>query len=246
MQACDEQRLWRRQLLATLALSSLRARAWAAKDSRASPPPNPQLVPSVVPRVDVLRLPAPGSYELRRLMRAPDGEVLASSGRPTRLHSLLRERLTLLSFIYTYCRDPIGCPRAWQAMETLHTELKRDAALARRAQLISLSFDPTHDTPEQMRLYGGERLRDAQVRWHFLTTSSVPALLPLLRAFGQDVSVETDARGRATRTLNHMLKLFLIDEALQVREIYSVATLESQALINDLRTLQMESARVWR
>jgi protein SCO1 len=118
--------------------------------------------------------------------------------------------------------------------------------LARRTQLISLSFDPSNDTPEQMRMYGGERLRDTHVRWHFLTTPSVSALLPTLRAFGQDVTVETDAKGRATRTLNHMLKLFLIDPALQVREIYSVATLEPQAIINDLRTLQMESARAAR
>ncbi len=226
---------------AALALWALGAQTRAANDTRAGLAQVAQ-----VSQVDVSRLPTPGSYELRRVMRAPDGEVLASSGRPLRLHTALRERLTVLSFMYTYCRDPIGCPRAWQAMEMVHTELKRDTALARRAQLISLSFDPTNDTPEQMRMYGGERLRDGQVRWHFLTTASVPALLPLLRAFGQDVTVETDAKGRATRTLNHMLKLFLIDEALQVREIYSVATLEPQAILNDLRTLQMESARAVR
>ena len=39
-----------------------------------------------------------------------------------------------------------------------------------------------------------------------------------------------------------MLKLFLVDEALQVREIYSVATLAPEAIVNDLRTLQMERA----
>jgi len=49
-----------------------------------------------------------------------------------------------------------------------------------------------------------------------------------------------DASGRATRTLNHMLKLFLIEGRMQVREIYSVATLDAQVLLNDLRTLQLE------
>lgn len=234
----DPRRVWRLQLPAAVLLWGLGARARAANDVGAG---RAQVAP-----VDVLRLPAPGTYELRRLMRAPDGEVLASNGRPQRLHAVLRGRLTVLSFMYTYCRDPIGCPRAWQAMEVVHSELLRDAALARRSQLISLSFDPTHDTPEQMRLYGGERARDERVRWQFLTTASVPALLPTLRGLGQDVTVETDARGRTTRTLNHLLKLFLVDEALQVREIYSVATLEPQAIVNDLRTLHMDAARAAR
>jgi cytochrome oxidase Cu insertion factor (SCO1/SenC/PrrC family) len=142
--------------------------------------------------------------------------------------------------MYTYCRDPEGCPRAWAAMEALQAALRQDATLAAQAQLVSLSFDPSHDTPEQMRLYGGERVNDKRVRWRFLTTASVGALLPMLRGFGQDVSVETDARGRPQRTLNHMLKIFLVDATLQVREIYSVATLAPEAIINDLRTLQLE------
>jgi protein SCO1 len=57
------------------------------------------------------------------------------------------------------------------------------------------------------------------------------------------VSVEVDARGRPTRTLNHLLKLFLIDARLSVREIYSVATLDVAMLVNDLRTLALEAAR---
>jgi cytochrome oxidase Cu insertion factor (SCO1/SenC/PrrC family) len=193
-------------------------------------------------RVDASRLPAPGSYRLSRIMATPDGEVLASDGRSERLHGVLRGRLTVLSFMYTYCRDPEGCPRAWAAMETVQAALQADRTLAAQSQLVSLSFDPSHDTPAQMRAYGGERALDARVRWRFLTTASVSALLPLLRGFGQDVSIETDAAGRPTRTLNHLLKLFLVDAALQVREIYSVATLEPQAIVNDLRTLQAERA----
>lgn len=194
-------------------------------------------------RVDVTRLPAPGSYTLPRIQAAPDGIVLDSDGRALRLHQVLRGRSTVLSFMYTYCRDPEGCPRAWAAMAAVQAGLLDDRALAAQAQLVSLSFDPSHDTPQQMRLYGGERANDPRLRWRFMTTASVPALLPLLRGFGQDVSVETDARGRPTRTLNHLLKLFLIDAALQVREIYGVATLDPQALLNDLRTLQIERER---
>lgn len=190
-------------------------------------------------RVDTSRLPAPGTYRLPRVMAAPDAVVLDTAGRPMRMHGLLRGRLSVVSFIYSYCRDPEGCPRAWAVLDAVHAELLSNQKLSGQAQLVSVSFDPTNDTPEQMRLLSGNR-----AHWRFLTTSSVPALLPLLRGFGQDVSVEVDAKGRPTRTLNHMLKVFLVDESLQVREIYSVATLDPQAVVNDLRTLQLERSSI--
>jgi len=123
-----------------------------------------------------------------------------------------------------------------------HAALLADPALARQAQLVSISFDPSHDTPEQMRLLGGARITDPRVRWRFLTTASVPRLLPLLEGFGQDVSVELDARGRPTRTLNHLLKVFVVDGRRGVREVYGVPTLAPQAILNDLRTLALEAA----
>jgi cytochrome oxidase Cu insertion factor (SCO1/SenC/PrrC family) len=220
----------RRQLLAVIALAPLAVRA--ATDAPAAP--------VAAAPVDVARLPAPGTYQLPRVMRAPNGNVIAIDGRPARLHDLLRGRLSVVSFMYTYCRDPQGCPRAWAVMDALQVALRANPGLAARAQLVSVSFDPIHDTPQEMRFFAGSRARESAVRWHFLTTASVSALLPLLRGFGQDVTVETDAAGRPTRTLNHLLKVFLVDAQCEVREIYSVATLDPQALVNDLRTLQME------
>ena len=194
------------------------------------------------PRVDAQRLPAPGSYTLPRIQRCPDGEVLQSDGRAARLHTLLRGRISVLGFMYTYCRDPVGCPLAYRIMVATRDALMRDASLAAQSQLISLSFDPTNDTPVQMRMYGHGQADPARVHWRFLTTASVPKLLPLLEGLGQDVSVETDARGKPMRTLNHLLKVFLIDPQMWVREIYSVATLDVAALVNDMRTVGRDAA----
>lgn len=186
---------------------------------------------------DVSRLPAPGSYQLPRLFAAPDGEVLLPDGRAERLHRLLEGRLTIVSFIYSYCRDPEGCPLAWRVLESVYQALQANPVLAAQVQLATISFDPSHDTPEQMRLLGGRRIDDPRVRWWHLTTASVPRLLPLLDGFGQDVTVESDERGRPTRTLNHLLKLFAVDAACQVREVYGVATIAPEAVLNDLQTL---------
>lgn len=189
------------------------------------------------PRVEAQRLPAPGSYTLPRIQRCPNGEVLQSDGRTLRLHAALRGKVSVLGFMYTYCRDPIGCPLAYRIMAATRDALLKDAALSAKSQLVSLSFDPTNDTPVQMRMYGHGQADPALVRWRFLTTASVPKLLPLLEGLGQDVSVETDDRGKPTRTLNHLLKVFLIDPQLLVREIYSVSTLDVAALVNDMKTV---------
>lgn len=233
----EARRRWRVALPAAALLG-----AWAATR------PGPAVAAGDVPPSgraagpDVSRLPPPGSYDLPRLFVAPDGEVLLPDGRAMKLSRVLTGRLSVVSFIYSYCRDPEGCPLAWQALDAVRNALLADPVLARRAQLVTISFDPTNDTPEQMRLLGGSRIDDPRARWWYLTTASVPRLLPLLDGFGQDVSVEHDDQGRPTRTLNHLLKLFTVDGSRQVREIYSVATLAPEAIINDLRTLVLDPA----
>ena len=52
-----------------------------------------------------------------------------------------------------------------------------------------------------------------------------------------------DEQGHETRARTHMLKMFLIDSNGQVREIYSSAFLLPSVILNDLRTLAMESGR---
>jgi protein SCO1/2 len=69
----------------------------------------------------------------------------------------------------------------------------------------------------------------------------VPDLLPVLDDFGQDVTVEMDANGSATRTLHHMLKMFLIDARGEVREIYTLSFLQPRVMFNDIDTLALET-----
>lgn len=122
------------------------------------------------------------------MVAARDGTVLSSQGHAQRLHSVLGGGLRVMSFMYTYCRDAEGCPLARAAMEGLHPALLREPDLATASQLVSLSFDPTNDTPHQMRMHGGERIGDPRLAWRFITTASVSALMPLLRGLGQDVT----------------------------------------------------------
>ena len=97
--------------------------------------------------------PPAGSYRLPPLGEAVDGEVLASDGRSLRLHDLMGQGPLLLSFIYTSCSDVNGCPLATHVLSKTSSKLKADASIADRLRMVSLSFDPEHDTPAVMRRY---------------------------------------------------------------------------------------------
>lgn len=189
-------------------------------------------------------VPAAGSYTLQHIQQAPEGKVLRIDGRSVSLSRYTTGQITLLSFMYTYCVDPTGCPLAYQTLSNLRERLLAQPSLARQVRFVSLSFDPVNDTPEAMKLYGG-KLADAtsDLRWHFLTTRSVSELKPVIDDLGQDVSVQRDSRGRPTRLYNHMLKVFLLDAKGWVREIYSTAFLLPDVMFNDIQTLILEQQR---
>jgi len=201
-----------------------------------------------VPALD-FEPPAPGSYTLHRIMRAPDGEVLGVDGRARRLSEFTRERITLLGFIYTTCIDPEGCPLAHRVFDALARTIKTVPALRESVRFVTLSFDPARDSPDVMGRYAGSRLRreEGGVPWYFLTTRSARELMPLVRGFGQDVRYTVDrSSGTPRRELSHVLKVFLIDRAGFVREIYSSTFLHPRTVLNDIETLRREAISVGR
>jgi cytochrome oxidase Cu insertion factor (SCO1/SenC/PrrC family) len=187
--------------------------------------------------------PAPGSYKLHRIMAAPDGRVVGTDGRSQPLSRYTRGQLTLLGFIYTTCVDPEGCPLAYRVFDLLKAAIASTTALHGKVRLVTLSFDPVRDTPEVMRRYAGSRAVDTGggLRWYFLTTRSARELMPLVEGFGQDIRVTYDrSSGRPRRELSHVPKVFLIDPAGYIREIYSSQFLHPQSVLNDIETLLLE------
>ena len=188
--------------------------------------------------------PAAGSYELQRIMRAADGRVLDTAGRPHALSHYTGGKITLLAFIYSTCADPAGCPYAYLVFHQLQARLADNPRLAEKVRLVSLSFDPARDTPEALAEYAGEHTDAARpsVEWAFLTTASVSDLLPILEGFGQDVFLDVDpGTGAALGSYSHVLKVFLIDPSRTVREVYTTAFLMPDMVYNDIVTLLLEA-----
>src|SRR5262245_38228991 len=85
--------------------------------------------------------PRPGSYRLPVVKPAADGAVVDATGTPRRLRDVLAGRTTVLSFVYTRCSDPNGCPLATAVLYQLHAATAGDPELARSLRLVTLSFD---------------------------------------------------------------------------------------------------------
>jgi cytochrome oxidase Cu insertion factor (SCO1/SenC/PrrC family) len=183
--------------------------------------------------------PVPGTYTLHPIMQAPGGVVVDLDGRSRRLAEFTTGKITLLSFVYTRCADAWGCPLAYRVFDAVGTAVERSPTLRSRVRLVTLSFDPGHDTPAVMRQYAGEQASRG-IEWHFLTTASTRALVPLLEGFGQDVRVAPSRRPDGPGPLSHVLKVFLIDPRGIVREIYSTAYLYPEVVFADIETLRLE------
>jgi cytochrome oxidase Cu insertion factor (SCO1/SenC/PrrC family) len=187
--------------------------------------------------------PAPGTYKLPVIKPAADGTLLDSTGKPVRLAELTRGRITVMSFIYTRCAAAKACPYATGVLMELHRESSEDAALAKELRLVSMSFDPANDTPERMAAFSGlASRRPTAAPWHFLTAKSQTELQPILTAYGQAVDEKSNPLD-PTGPLNHTLRVFLIDRAGNIRNIYSSGTLDPRLVLADVRTLMMESAQ---
>lgn len=180
--------------------------------------------------------PQSGSYQLPSLGLAGDGLVLDTENKSKKLHDLMGDKVVLLSFIYATCSDVNGCPLATSVLYKIKNRLSKEPKLAKQLRLLTLSFNPQHDTPEKMAHYG-KGLQNTGLEWQFLTTRSEQDLQPILQSYQQNVQKIFDKNGRFTGTFSHNLRVYLIDKNKQLRNIYSVDFLHPDTLISDIKTV---------
>jgi protein SCO1 len=82
----------------------------------------------------------------------PDFAFTNQDGKPFSLKQF-RGKVLMVTFIYTRCPFADFCPRMSSNFESIYKQLGSNPSLA-DAQLLSVSFDPEHDTPKVLRNYG--------------------------------------------------------------------------------------------
>ena len=185
--------------------------------------------------------PPSGSYQLPPLGIAGNGVVLDEDGNPQNLQHILQGKYSLLSFIYSHCQDQNGCPLSNHVMYRIKATMQQSPRLALNLRLVSVSFDPQRDTPAAMRRYSqGFQYAGPKGEWRFLTTASNTELQPILDAYQQQVQRRVSLQ-QGSGEYAHLLRVFLIDPMLRIRNIYSVQFLHPDLILNDLETLFLQA-----
>ncbi len=200
------------------------AKVSAPAEAKAAPGPAP-----------LYEAPAPGTYTLPPIDRVSDHELLGPDAKRAPLLDLEAGEAAVVSFIYRSCTQASGCPLALVTMQRLDRALAARPDLAKRVRLVTVSFDPAHDTPARMKALGGTMAPECD--WRFLTARNGAALSPVLDDFGQDVVPLAGESGEETGELRHVLKVFLVDARGDIRNIYSTGFLDERLLLNDLLTI---------
>ena len=132
----------------------------------------------------------------------PDVELIGEDGKVVRLSSF-RGKALAFTFIFTRCPLPDYCPRMSNYFGSARQLLLADKAAPANWQLLSISFDPEHDTPEVLRTYAGGLRAGNPDRWLFATApqDQLKAVAPRL-----DLMVKRDGE-----SFQHNLRTVVLD-----------------------------------
>lgn len=112
---------------------------------------------------------AAGQTMLQTGDRVPsDLRLVNQAGNPVQLRDF-RGQMLVLTFIYTRCPLPTYCPRMSKQFAALQPTLR--SQYGSDVQLLSISFDPGHDTPEVLRDYSTRYTNNLDT-WTFATGDS--------------------------------------------------------------------------
>ncbi len=123
----------------------------------------------------------------------PDFTLTDQDGAAVSLQSL-RGKVLALSFIYTRCPLPDYCPRVMTNLGALRDRF--EDRLGKDVALLTITFDPQHDTPDKMKAYA--RRYGADIPGWRLLTGNRDAIARVCSLFGVEYWPE---EGMITHTL---------------------------------------------
>lgn len=135
---------------------------------------------------------------------------------------------TLVSFVYTSCPLANFCPLIDRRFATLQQAITADPLLAGKVRLMSITIDPTHDTPAVLAAHAASLKADPAV-WTFLTGDAV-TVDRIAGRYGVGI-VRADAGD-----ISHNLRTTLVGADGHVRQVYPGSEWTTDQVLADLRT----------
>ena len=177
---------------------------------------------------DVAPAPAPAKGpEPDRGDAAPDVSLVNQDGKTVRL-SDYRGRALAVTFVFTRCPLPDFCPRMVSHFAEVEAALGRQPALATKAHLLAVSFDPKFDTPEVLRVYGKRFLKSGSFdRFELLTGDSAE-----VKRLADFLTLQYDEDGPG---FTHNLRTAVLDKEGKLFRLYRGNDWAPSALLADLQ-----------
>jgi protein SCO1/2 len=163
----------------------------------------------------------------------PDFKLRNQDGQPIHL-SQFHGKALLVTFIYTRCPTPDFCPRVSRNFAVLEKQLAANPALYAQTHLLSVSFDPEHDTPARLRAYGasyiGSDAKNAFSHWEFAVPDK-SVLAEMAKFFDLGMT------GNADTTITHTLSTTLIGPNGKVVRFYPGNEWTVEQVFGDVKQL---------
>ena len=150
-----------------------------------------------------------------------------------------RGRTLLLTFIYTRCPVPDYCTLMSDNFAKIDRALSQDSSLYEKTHLLSISIDPSYDTPQVLRSYGAAHTERYQnetfAHWEFAggTTEQVKKIAEY---FGLTYFPEKDQ-------IIHALRTVIVSPDGKVAKIYSGNEWKTEDVLDQIKKVATDSHR---
>lgn len=162
----------------------------------------------------------------------PDFALVNQDGKPIRLKQY-RGRALLVTFIYTRCPLPEYCTLMSTNFSEISRELRKDSALEEKTHLLSVSIDPSYDTPKILKSYGGAHTGDYKLEkfehWEF-ATGDAEEIKRMASYFGLQYS---PVKGEIV----HSLQTALIAPDGKIHKLYPKNEWKPSQVLSDIKNL---------
>lgn len=120
-------------------------------------------------------------------------------------------RVWIASFIFTRCAGQ--CPMISKQL----TRLQHDFADLKSFRFVSLTVNPTYDTPDRLAEYK-KHYNSADERWRLLTGDRDEVIALCMKGFR--VAINEDSDGNVVEPIAHSSRLVLVDQKGRIRGYY--------------------------
>ena len=203
-------------ITATLVVSADTAYLSSLRKTGSAPIDQPPPAPSASSGFELLK---PGED-------VPDEAFIDQDGKAWRVSSL-RGRAIALTFIYTRCPIPTFCPLMDRQFAVIQKTIAHTPSLRDRVHLLSMTFDPAHDTPAVLKQHARGLGADRKM-WSFLTGNR-DDIDRFAARFGISVVREVGSPEIANN-----LRTVVIDPAGKLVKVYTGIEWTPQQVIEDL------------